>query len=416
MWGLFAIIWLLLFSDFSKGPIVVAEKVDPYVLSTKGKTLVIRDKLITVEENQQELIFVWDKIKTLDSTATIFWPDGSITRLGEKTSIKINEIHARTANEDIQIDFSLEEGKTWSNVVKYMFGDSYFHERFNNNTSLAAVRGTVFEVNLDRKYIHTIDHAISVEDIQSHTGSVFVVAGWVFDTDTRKAIIREKIDETWNKINNDADLIYLNERLENLNKQILGITGKTNYMDIVLRKIGLKKTDSSLQSLLENEIRTTSNSGRLMDLYQSIYGLRNTSELLDTKMKLRDVIVKTAATDKKKAFLDDFARSTIYDSWNVVKLGTGSIESLQLKLNDYIKQGADQNLINSLKNAAKQENLQNLNKTLEDMKQTIIKTIGEKNILEEAKKEITPESLQKINDAADSIRNSFSDEFDKLFQ
>jgi len=133
-------------------------------------------------------------------------------------------------------------------------------------------------------------------------------------------------------------------------------------------------------------------------------------------MKLRDVIVKTAATDKKKAFLDDFARSTIYDSWNVVKLGTGSIESLQLKLNDYIKQGADQNLINSLKNAAKQENLQNLNKTLEDMKQTIIKTIGEKNILEEAKKEITPESLQKINDAADSIRNSFSDEFDKLFQ
>ncbi len=58
-----------------------------------------------------------------------------------------------------------------------MFGDSYFHERFNNNTSLAAVRGTVFEVNLDRKYIHTIDHAISVEDIQSHTGSVFVVAG-----------------------------------------------------------------------------------------------------------------------------------------------------------------------------------------------------------------------------------------------
>jgi len=49
---------LLLFSDFSKGPIVVAEKVDPYVLSTKGKTLVIRDKLITVEENQQELIFV----------------------------------------------------------------------------------------------------------------------------------------------------------------------------------------------------------------------------------------------------------------------------------------------------------------------------------------------------------------------
>ncbi len=58
-----------------------------------------------------------------------------------------------------------------------MFGDSYFHEQFNDDTALAAVRGTVFEINLDRKYIHTIDHAISVEDIGSHTGSTFVVAG-----------------------------------------------------------------------------------------------------------------------------------------------------------------------------------------------------------------------------------------------
>jgi hypothetical protein len=58
-----------------------------------------------------------------------------------------------------------------------MFGDSYFHEQFNDNTSLAAVRGTVFEINLDRKYVHAIDHAISVEDVGSHTGSTFVVAG-----------------------------------------------------------------------------------------------------------------------------------------------------------------------------------------------------------------------------------------------
>lgn len=86
-------------------------------------------------------------------------------------------MRAKTANEDIQVDFSLEEGKSWSNVIKYLYGESYFHERFNNDTALAAVRGTIFEVNLDRKYIHTIDHAVSIEDVQSHTGSVFIVAG-----------------------------------------------------------------------------------------------------------------------------------------------------------------------------------------------------------------------------------------------
>lgn len=58
MWGLFATIGLLLYSDLSENPTIISEKIDPYVLSTKGKTLIIRDKLITVEENKQAPIFV----------------------------------------------------------------------------------------------------------------------------------------------------------------------------------------------------------------------------------------------------------------------------------------------------------------------------------------------------------------------
>ena len=253
MWGLFAIICVLLFSDFSKGPVIISEKIDPFVLATKGKVLVIRDRLITVEENKKEFLFVGDRIKTLDSTATVFWPDGSITRLGEKSSIVIHEMRAETANTDIRVDFSLEQGKSWSNVIKYLYGDSYFHERFNNETALAAVRGTVFEVNLDRKYIHTIDHAVSVEDIGNHTGSLFVVAGGVFDTETRKALAQNTIDEAWNKINSDADIIYLNERMESLKKEILQNFGKENYMEKFLQKIGLKKSNDSLESLLSGD-------------------------------------------------------------------------------------------------------------------------------------------------------------------
>lgn len=170
MWGLTFAIGTLLFSDFSKSSAIIrTEKIDPYVLSTKGETLVIRDKedssgkqFIKVAENKKEAIFTGDRVKTIDSTATIHWPDGSITRLGEKSSIRINEMRAETANRNIQVDFSLESGKSWSNVIKYMFGESYFHERFNDDTALAAVRGTVFEVNLDRNYVHTVDHSVSI--------------------------------------------------------------------------------------------------------------------------------------------------------------------------------------------------------------------------------------------------------------
>lgn len=426
MWGLFIIIWVLLFSDFSQGPIIVPEKIEPYVLSTKGKTLIIRDKLITIEENKQEPILIGDKIKTLDSTATVFWPDGSITRLGEKSSIKIHEMRAKTANEDIQVDFSLESGKSWSNVIKYMFEDSYFHERFNNDTALAAVRWTVFEVNLDRRYIHTVDHAVSIEDIWSHTGSTFIVAGGVFDTDTRKVLIKNTIDEVWNQANNDADIMYLNERMETLKKEILGYTGQENYMEIFLQKIGLREANSSLEVLLtgnetkwiqfENEMRVKGNSKKLMNIYQEFYGLGNTEKLISTKMKLRDLIIETAPEDKKQMFLDDFARSTLYDSWNALKIGTGSVEWLQKKLEEYMRQGANKELINTLENASKQEDIQNLNSTFEIAKEVIMENIGKRNLLEEVKKEMSTGTLEKINSTANSIRNSITDGLKKLTQ
>ncbi|MDD5376688.1 MAG: FecR domain-containing protein [Candidatus Gracilibacteria bacterium] len=427
MFGLLAIIGLLLFSDFSKSPTIISEKIDPYVLSTKGKTLIFREKQsISVEENDQAPIFTGDKIRTLDSTATIFWPDGSITRLGEKSSIKIREMRAKTANENIQVDFSLEQGKSWSNVMKYMFGDSYFHERFNNDTALAAVRGTVFEVNLDRRYIHTIDHAVSIEDIGSHTGSTFVVAGGVFDTDTRKALVRSTIDEAWAKANSSADAIYLNERMESLKKQILGYAGQTNYMDIFLQKAGLKKTDSSLNSLLtgdatawsqfENEMKQGKDSTKLMDIYQEFYGLGNTEKLIDTKMKLRDLIMETAPKDKKQMLLDDFTRSTLYDSWNALQTGTGNIEGLQKKLKDYIKQGADRKMIDTLQNAAQQEGIRGLDTILENTKQTIIQTLGEKNLLDEAGKGVNAATLEQINNTATEVRNSITDGLKKLTQ
>lgn len=427
MWGLFAIIWFLLFSDSSKSSTHIFEKIDPYVLSTKWKTLIIRDKLITVEENAKESIFVGDKIKTLNSTATIFWPDGSITRLGEKSSISINEMRAKTASEGIQIDFSLEQGKSWSNVIKYMFDGSYFHERFNDNTSLATVRGTIFEINLDHKYIHTIDHAVSIEDTINHTGSIFVVAGWIFDTDTRKALLQEKIDEAWNIANSNADVIYLNEKMEALNKEILGYIGKTNYIDVFLQKLGIKKTNTSLESLINKDnsefitqltdiVKKWGDNKKLIDIYQSFYGLQNTKEILDTKTKLRDIIIKTAPESQKSMFINDFAQSTLYDSWNTIKIGTGSIEWLQKKLEEYIKQGADEGLINALQNAEKSKKIREMNNALENAKQTIIQTLGEKNLIDEAKKGINPENLEKLNNEMVKVRDGIMDGFKNLAQ
>lgn len=427
MWWLLALIGILLFSDFSKSPTTItSEKIDPYVLSTKGKTLILREKqLLTIEENHSGSILVNDKVKTLNSTATIFWPDGSITRLAEQSSIKVNQMQASTANENIQVDFSLEQGKSWSNVIRYYFGSSYFHERFNNDTALAAVRWTVFEVNLDHKYIHTIDHAVSIEDIGSHTGSTFVVAGGILDTDTRRVLLQDKLDTAWNELNTNADIIYLNAKLEALKQTILQSAGQKNYLDIVLQKLGIATEKPSLEVLLSGDpaalnqfgeaVKKGNNSKELLDIYQQFYGLENTQTVLSAKMKLRDLIIETAPAEQKNTFLTDFARSTLYDSWNKLQLGTGSIDWLEQKLQEYLKQGADKDLINSLRNASKQEGVINLSNSVEDIKNTVIETLGKENLLDTVTKSVTTENIEKVNNAADSVRSGFMDWLKNLF-
>jgi hypothetical protein len=100
----------------------------------------------------------------------------------------------------------------------------------------------------------------------------------------------------------------------------------------------------------------------------------------------------------------------------MTKNGSGNIEWLQKKLENYIQQGANQDLINTLQNANEQENIKQLNDTLENTKQTIIKTLGKKDLLKEVKQEINIENIQKINDGADKIRESITDGFRKLTQ
>lgn len=101
-------------------------------------------------------------MKTLpNSQATIFWTNGSITRLSEKTSITIGET---PTEERSTVDFSLNSGKSYSRLFRYLRDDEYFNERYDNGEKIAAVRGTAFEIDTEKSYIHTTDHAVEIFD------------------------------------------------------------------------------------------------------------------------------------------------------------------------------------------------------------------------------------------------------------
>lgn len=371
MGGLVAVIGFLLFSDISKSAVVSSDSIDPYVLSTQGKTLIIRDKIIPIAEKGTGAIRIGDRIRTLaTSSATIFWPDGSVTRLGEKSSIKIHEMHTNSADDEVKIDFSLEQGKSWSNIVKYLFGESYFHERYNNDSALATVRGTVFEIDLDRRYIHTVDHAVTLTE---NSGSLLLAAGAIVDSETQKALAQSILDGEWNKLNTSEDLIYINSRLERFNKAVLEKFGHRNYFDVIFHP----ETHDSL-----------------MALYQEINAFPNTPEFLERKMQLRDAIIATADPKERQAFVTDFARLTLYDSWKAEN--TTIRASLESKLQEYLKAGADQDMIESLKRAFDRKSLENLNNHLEDIKQKTINTLGKENYMDQVTDTITKQNFFEI--------------------
>ena len=160
-----ATIAFLLLSDVSrsKEKTLEVDRIDAYVLSTEGQTIIKRNQeTFSLKKGDKKTILVGDRIRTLtDSSATLFWPDGSVTRLGEKTNITIHELQGGTST---QVDFSITEGKSWSNIVRYLDPDSHFKQRFDNDLKVAAVRGTVFEVNVDKNYIRTVSHAVDIQD------------------------------------------------------------------------------------------------------------------------------------------------------------------------------------------------------------------------------------------------------------
>ena len=60
----------------------------------------------------------------------------------------------------INISFKLEKWKTWSNVVSFIWKESYFNQEFADTT--AAVRWTIYEVNLDKDYLYVDSHEVKL--------------------------------------------------------------------------------------------------------------------------------------------------------------------------------------------------------------------------------------------------------------
>lgn len=177
------------------------------------------NKNIKLEINQKELLNKKDKIKTIweKSLAIIKWWDWSITRMGGNSEIIVEKADVEKNLLNIQISFKLEKWKTWSDVISFIWEDSYFHETFADTT--AAVRWTVFEVNLIKEYLYVESHEVKLTKGDWKTEIIWEKKPFDLNKfsfiDLSKFIINIQ-DKAWKKLNNDLDKEFYNSIIKNI--------------------------------------------------------------------------------------------------------------------------------------------------------------------------------------------------------
>ncbi len=355
-------------NDFDES-IIKNKKEDSYVLSLRWETIIIQNnKIKRIKEQQKELIYVWDRIKTLDnSIAIIFWADKSVTRLWEKTSINITNLNISNDISSIKIKFDISEWKSWSNVIRYLTNESYFIETCNNLNIAATVRWTVFEFNLDKQYINSIDHSVKIDNTSEKESINLSEWDAIMVSDLNKKINLEVIDKIWNSWNNEEDNNYIKKIIEEnkkyfidqFNKRKKSIKykiydfiwlNKPNINDVI-KNIIINNDINSLENLdkfiwnikKEEELKKVNKT--LLDLYQQINFSPNTEENIIIKSKIRNSIINTASKENLDMYIKDFSKLNLFDYMYATKSWLEkSKKELGQKLNQYIKIAWEKNI------------------------------------------------------------------------
>ena len=255
--------------------------------------------------NTKIKLHLWDNIKTIgeESLLVLEWWDGSITRLWWNTSVKIEELYVSNDNWIINISISLVNWKTWSNIVSFLWDWSHFKEFFRDNE--AAVRWTIFNIDLDKNYLNVVDHKVTLTNTEwteflINENNILDISNFSFLA--LDDFIKSFKDINWEKSNNliDKDLfawlkIELYKELDDINK----------FKDINLKNI---LSDVNAKKDLYNE---------LLNDYQKLNFIKpDEEELFKTKLELKATLIKLANNTNKTKLVEN----TLYDFKEIVDL------------------------------------------------------------------------------------------------
>ena len=217
------------------------DPIDPYLLVDSGAARIVRgDVTISLSEHEKYSLKEKDTIITEEkSEATLFWPDRSTTQLGAETTFAINKMQVAEDYSKIELEATLMQGKIYTDMIRTLYPGSRMSVRIPEHNIVAGVRGTVFSLNLTENYIHSIDHAVMLEN--NFFQSSLLLPGEIASvTNIFEKLGREVLDQIWEDammLKNEAYKSVRADEMGNAWKILAGNVLEKNYWDEFMRWI-----------------------------------------------------------------------------------------------------------------------------------------------------------------------------------
>lgn len=305
------------------------DPITPYISVASGSVTIGRgDIAIDMTSGDRYNLSEKDIIMTKVNTfALVHWPDHSTTRLGSDSRMTINRMRVTEDYSAIEIEVLFEKGKAWNNVVRTIYPGSYFRAKLPDNNIIAWVRGTVFDINLGRNYIHSVDHSVSLSDGLGRVATL--LPGDIASTqDILKRLGTAALDSAWIELNilqDTAENLIHSAQIEksiNFLKQVDNIWDR--FVRWILSFFSAFKDIKILESLGNMDAKN------MVDIPKE-YILKWYQRFQDTKFvqereNIRTLITKTWTS--WDTYIDAIARGALWDKMNFSWMTLKSADTL----------------------------------------------------------------------------------------
>lgn len=319
--------------------------------------------------------------KTKDSLAIIEWWDWSITRLWWYTKVKIENQFVAKNKDQVNILFRLFSGKTWSNVVTYLWEDSYFNQTYSDTE--IAVRWTVYVVDADNDYLQVESHKVELTNKQFGKKEV---------TENKQLKLSNfefiSLDD-FIKFFKDKWFFELNQKLDKEYLLKLSLEVEKKVKDFVY--FAGKNIDNLTKEQREKLYKT------ILSSYQDLnfVSLENSEKLFNLKIALKEKLIDLAPDKEKPSLLSTFSYDLkdIFRNknfWNFEKI-TDILKENQKYL-DY------NNFTKMLENLGIKFDLwDSLNKLIDTFKEKVLNSANYKEFLENFSSQVNDAIIEQKN-------------------